>query len=52
MVKADYAELAATHPADLVLVGEVRCAADGIDHTYEMRAVRTLVERSPVITPC
>jgi hypothetical protein len=52
VLTADYAELAATHPVDLVLVGEVRCAPDGIDHTYEMRPARTLVERPPVITRC
>lgn len=52
VLKAGYADLAATHPADLVLVGEVRCTAAGNDHTYVMRPAGTLPEQPPVVKPC
>lgn len=52
VLRADYADLAVTHPLDLVLIGEVRCTAEGNDHTYEMRPARTLMEQPPVVKPC
>lgn len=47
-----YDALAERSPADLVLVGEVRCL-DGVDRrTYELRPAASLVERPPVLQSC
>ena len=47
-----YEAVARVRPADLVLVGEVRCVA-GADHrSYELRPAASLLVRAPVVRPC
>lgn len=49
---SQYEAVAGAAPAELVLVGEVRCVA-GADHrSYELRPASSLLDRPPAIQPC
>lgn len=49
---SQYEAVARAAPAELVLMGEVRCVA-GADHrSYELRPASSLLDRPPVIRPC
>lgn len=47
-----YEALAGSRPADMVLVGEVRCVAGDDDRTYGFRTAESLLDWPPVVQPC